>query len=96
MKTFAGVFMSLFAEEYNINIIDEPEAFLHPPQALLLGQMMGRELDSDKQLFIATVSLTHYMFYYQSKKGSAEVIGKLEVLTRGYPTCGFLIIISLC
>lgn len=56
MKSFAGVFLSLFAEDYTINIIDEPEAFLHPPQAVLLGQMMGRELDPNKQLFIATHS----------------------------------------
>ncbi|PSL26455.1 AAA family ATPase [Chitinophaga ginsengisoli] len=56
MKSFAGVFLSLYSEEYTVNIIDEPEAFLHPPQALLLGQMMGKELNKDKQLFIGTHS----------------------------------------
>lgn len=56
MKSFAGVFLSLFAENYSINIIDEPEAFLHPPQARLLGEMLAKKLAEDKQLFISTHS----------------------------------------
>lgn len=56
MKSFAGVFLSLFADDYTINLIDEPEAFLHPPQAGLLGQMISQKLGEDKQLFIATHS----------------------------------------
>jgi AAA15 family ATPase/GTPase len=54
MKSFAGVYMGLMVEDYSINIIDEPEAFLHPPQARLLGQMIAKNLEIDKQLFIAT------------------------------------------
>lgn len=56
MKSFAGVFLSLFAEDFPVNLIDEPEAFLHPPQATLLGQMISQKLGEDKQLFIATHS----------------------------------------
>lgn len=56
MKSFAGVFLTLFADDFSINIIDEPEAFLHPPQATLLGQMVSQKLGSKKQLFIATHS----------------------------------------
>src|SRR5690606_29402020 len=56
MKSFAGVFLSLFAEDYTINLIDEPEAFIHPPQAELLGQMISQKLGENKQLFIATHS----------------------------------------
>lgn len=56
MKSFAGVFLSLFADDFSINLIDEPEAFLHPPQAKLLGQMIAQKLGNDKQLFIATHS----------------------------------------
>lgn len=56
MKSFTGVLLSLFAENYSINIVDEPEAFLHPPQARLLGEMMAKNLDIGKQLFIATHS----------------------------------------
>ncbi len=56
MKSFAGLFLSLYAEDFPINIIDEPEAFLHPPQARLLGQMISQRLGDDKQLFVATHS----------------------------------------
>ena len=56
MKSFAGVFLSLFAEEFPVNIIDEPEAFLHPPQASLLGQMVSQKLGDSRQIFVATHS----------------------------------------
>jgi energy-coupling factor transporter ATP-binding protein EcfA2 len=56
MKSFAGVFLGLFVEDGSINLIDEPEAFLHPPQASLLGQMIAKNLGNDKQIFIATHS----------------------------------------
>lgn len=56
MKSFAGVFLSLFAEDFSINFIDEPEAFLHPPQATLLGQLISQRGENDKQIFIATHS----------------------------------------
>lgn len=56
MKSFAGVFLTLFAEDFTVNLIDEPEAFLHPPQARLLGQMISQKLGDEKQLFFATHS----------------------------------------
>ncbi|KIO50840.1 ATP-dependent nuclease [Flavobacterium hibernum] len=56
MKSFAGLFLSLFAEDFLVNLIDEPEAFLHPPQAMLLGHMISQKLGNDKQFFIATHS----------------------------------------
>lgn len=60
MKSFAGVFLTLFADDFSINIIDEPEAFLHPPQSTLLGQMVSQKLGEKKQLFIATHS-AHFL-----------------------------------
>ncbi|GGH13197.1 ATP-dependent nuclease [Mucilaginibacter phyllosphaerae] len=56
MKSFTNVFLNLYARDMSINIVDEPEAFLHPPQAKLLGQMISKELDFNKQFFIATHS----------------------------------------
>lgn len=55
MKSFAGVFLTLFIEDFSVNLVDEPEAFLHPPQAALLSQMIGQTLD-EKQIFLATHS----------------------------------------
>ncbi|WP_333627529.1 AAA family ATPase [Sphingobacterium siyangense] len=56
MKSFAGVFLNLFVQDFMVNIIDEPEAFLHPPQAGLLGQMISQSLSKEKQVFVATHS----------------------------------------
>jgi len=56
MKSFAGVLLSLMVQDFSINIVDEPEAFLHPPQAKLLGQMIAKEIGNDKQVFLATHS----------------------------------------
>jgi len=40
MRSFASVLLDTFTSEYTITLIDEPEAFLHPPQARLLGKML--------------------------------------------------------
>ena len=56
MKSFAGILLSFFSYAYNINIIDEPEAFLHPPQAFLLGKMVAADLGTDRQLIFSTHS----------------------------------------
>ena len=37
-------------------MIDEPESFLHPPQARILGQIFSEALSDDKQVFISTHS----------------------------------------
>ena len=56
MRSFVGVLMSAFVAEQSMIFIDEPEAFLHPPQAYILGQMLANDLSSDKQIFLATHS----------------------------------------
>lgn len=37
-------------------LIDEPEAFLHPPQAKIMGQVVGETLSDQQQAFISTHS----------------------------------------
>lgn len=56
MRSFVGVLLSAFISNHNILMIDEPEAFLHPPQARLLGKMLAKDLPTDRQLFLATHS----------------------------------------
>jgi energy-coupling factor transporter ATP-binding protein EcfA2 len=75
MKSFAGVFLSLFVEDFSINLVDEPEAFLHPPQSALLGQMIAQKLDNDKQVFVATHS-EHFL------KGLLESAAERLVIVR--------------
>jgi hypothetical protein len=57
MRSFATVILHvLVADNYSIQFLDEPEAFLHPPQARLLGQLIAKERRSSAQLFVATHS----------------------------------------
>ena len=56
MKSFATILLDAFTSNYPITLIDEPEAFLHPPQARILGKMFSKNIMSDRQLFISTHS----------------------------------------
>jgi ABC-type transporter Mla maintaining outer membrane lipid asymmetry ATPase subunit MlaF len=57
MRSFATVLLYvLVADTHSIQFLDEPEAFLHPPQARLLGELIARQRKAKSQLFIATHS----------------------------------------
>ncbi|MEN8185496.1 MAG: AAA family ATPase [Bacteroidota bacterium] len=56
MRSFVGVLLNTFISNHSILFIDEPEAFLHPPQARLLGKMLAKDLPTERQLFLATHS----------------------------------------
>jgi hypothetical protein len=56
MRSFAGVLLATSVGQENIFLIDEPEAFLHPPQARLLGTTLVQDKGEERQLFIATHS----------------------------------------
>lgn len=57
MKSFATTILHLLAPTTaSILVLDEPEAFLHPPQARLLGRILATERPSHGQLFVATHS----------------------------------------
>ena len=61
MRSFVGVLLNAFISYYSILFIDEPEAFLHPPQAKLLGKMLSKNLPSEKQVFLSTHSMDFLM-----------------------------------
>ena len=57
MRSFASVVLHLLAPTTpSILLLDEPEAFLHPPQAQLLGQIIATERPPRAQLIVATHS----------------------------------------
>jgi energy-coupling factor transporter ATP-binding protein EcfA2 len=57
MRSFATVLLHvLAADNHSIQFLDEPEAFLHPPQARLLGEYIAANRRARSQLFIATHS----------------------------------------
>lgn len=55
MRSFVSVLLETFVSEEPIVLIDEPEAFLHPPQARLLGRMLA-EAPNARQIVVATHS----------------------------------------
>lgn len=56
IKSFTGILLNLMLGYYSIFLIDEPESFLHPPQARIMGQIIGDTLSDDQQAFISTHS----------------------------------------
>ena len=57
MRSFASVILHLLAPTTaSVLLLDEPEAFLHPPQARLLGEIIASEKPPGTQLFVATHS----------------------------------------
>lgn len=56
MRSFASILLDTFTSEYSITLIDEPEAFLHPPQARILGKMLANNNPDNRQLLISTHS----------------------------------------
>lgn len=57
MRSFAAVMLHILAAQtHSIQFLDEPEAFLHPPQARLLGRYIAQNRPGRSQLFISTHS----------------------------------------
>ena len=57
MRAFATVASTILSEPTaSIFLVDEPEAFLHPPQARLMGEFIVRECRGRGQFFVATHS----------------------------------------
>lgn len=56
IRSLAGLLLHLMMPNYSMFLIDEPEAFLHPPQARTLGSILPSLLP-EKQAFISTHSI---------------------------------------
>lgn len=56
IRAFVGMLLTIITAQYPLVIIDEPEAFLHPPQAYLLGRVLAEQHDEGTQVLIATHS----------------------------------------
>ncbi len=54
MKSFMGLMLHLTTRPYHFVLVDEPEAFLHPPQARLMGRLLVEEKPAEAQVFVAT------------------------------------------
>lgn len=56
IKSFTGILLYLMLDYYCTYLFDEPESFLHPPQARIMGQIIGNTLSEQQQAFISTHS----------------------------------------
>ncbi len=56
VRAFVGVVVSVLVKDTDILLVDEPEAFLHPPQAHALGRFLAERTPLSKQLIVATHS----------------------------------------
>ena len=56
IKSFTGILLYLMLNYFCTFLIDEPESFLHPPQAKIMGQIIGESLSDHQQAFISTHS----------------------------------------
>jgi hypothetical protein len=54
MRSFMGLMLALVTAQFPIVVVDEPEAFLHPPQARLLGRKLATDAPDGTQVFVAT------------------------------------------
>lgn len=57
VRSFLGVILYAIAVKRMLVFIDEPEAFLHPPQAKMLGKILAEERDTANQIVAATHSV---------------------------------------
>ncbi|VVB64894.1 AAA domain, putative AbiEii toxin, Type IV TA system [uncultured archaeon] len=56
IKSFVATALTMISIERPIIMIDEPEAFLHPPQAMKLGEFIAENSNNDRQIIIVTHS----------------------------------------
>lgn len=56
MRSFSGILLYLSVDHFRTFLMDEPEAFLHPPQAVIMGRIIAESLSNNQQAFISTHS----------------------------------------
>jgi hypothetical protein len=72
MKSYAGILFETIVADLDINLLDEPEAFLHPPQMRRLGETLASEVKG--QLIVATHSSDIMRGFLEGTKGDVRVL----------------------
>lgn len=56
LRSFTGIMTAVLCADRDVLLIDEPEAFLHPPQAFRIGELLAENASDFRQMFVATHS----------------------------------------
>ena len=72
VKSYAGILFEAVVSDIDITLLDEPEAFLHPPQMRRLGQTLAAEVKG--QLFVATHSSDVMRGFLEGTKGNVRML----------------------
>ena len=72
MKSYAGILFETIVADLDINLLDEPEAFLHPPQMRRLGETLASEVKG--QLMVATHSSDIMRGFLEGTKGDVRIL----------------------
>lgn len=72
VKSYAGILFEAIVNDLDITLIDEPEAFLHPPQMRRLGETLASEVTG--QLFVATHSSDILRGFLEGSRGNLRIL----------------------
>ena len=72
MKSYAGILFEAIVTDLDITLIDEPEAFLHPPQMRKLGETLSSEVRG--QLIVATHSSDILRGFLEGTRGNIRIL----------------------
>lgn len=56
IRSFVGIVVAMLSLKRSVVLIDEPEAFLHPPQAFRIGTFLAAQVSDTRQIILATHS----------------------------------------
>ncbi|MEV6575641.1 AAA family ATPase [Streptomyces sp. NPDC051577] len=87
-RSFVQILLQVMVRPVPLVIIDEPEAFLHPPQARLLGRLLAG-IKEQTQLFVATHSADFLAGVLEAEQERPVSIVRLD-RSSGTPTARLL------
>lgn len=73
IRSAVAILASLIVNEHSLFLIDEPETFLHPPQAKLIGKNIV-QLSENKQCFIATHNIDFIKGVVEASSNRVKII----------------------
>lgn len=75
MRAFATIALdAIVTAQQTVILIDEPEAFLHPPQARAIGKLIAKEKTHHRQIFVSTHSSSVLRGIVEGSSGDIVIV----------------------